>query len=352
MILEILMPFWLYLDSLLREIKLYSSSTFFPFENLITQEEFKKIESELEIKNLISDLTISFFLGQEIPSSEKLKILSRTKDAESFLLYFYAIIEIRKGNLIKAQIFLEDSIKLNPNFDFAWNLLGYLQSNAQNYKEALISFKKAVELNPYQPVYRFNLAKTYLLLNDKVNSLQEIQVAIQLKDNFAEAYFIKGILLEEINHLEALKNFEIALQNGLNTEEFLIRFTNLAFQYNQIQHLPTLLEKINNYKESIEVQLLQLKIFLFYGEQNKALQVFLDILSLPSTLYDLYKEKIHSLSEKLKVFNCKYKSELKKYWINNQKKLIEDQSNLLKTIINSSCDHPVKLKDPILNPMR
>lgn len=353
MIFEILTPLWFYLSSLSKEILSYNSNDYYPFEQLITKEEFKKIEESLEKKSLIADLTLSYFNGIEFSNVNYKKLTKLASDEEfvSFYFYFNAIEEIRKENYIKAQSFLKESLKLNSNFDFAWNLLGYLQSNARNYKEALDSFKKAVELDPYQPVYRFNLAKTYFLLSENELALKEIEKTLQLRNNLAEAYFIKGILLEDTSKEEALKNYLIALERGLETEDFFFRFLNFAFLQNQPKYISLVLEKINKQKNTnIEILLLQLKIYLHYGEYNKAFETFTKIMSLPYILYEIKKEQIEKEYDIIKILNCSHNFHLQNFLIKQQKVFNEEQINFIKKIMNYKCEQLPKPKDPIVSP--
>lgn len=353
MIFEILTPLWLYLSSLSKEILSYNSYEYYPFDQLITKEEFKKIEENLEKKSLVADLTLSYFNRNEFLNSNYKKLAKLTSDEEfiSFSFYFNAIEEIRKENYIKARSLLEESIRLNSNFDFAWNLLGYLQSNAQNYKEALNSFKKAVELDPYQPVYRFNLAKTYFLLNQNELALKEIETTLRLRNNLAEAYFLKGILLENTNQEEALNNYSIALEKGLESETFFVRFLNFSFSQNQTKYISLILEKIKNQNNNnIEILLLQLRIYLHYGEYNKAFETFTKILSLPYVIYEIKKEQIEKEYDKIKILNCSHNFLLQNFLIKQQKQLKEEQINFLKKIMNYKCEQLPKSKDPIVSP--
>lgn len=352
MILQIFFPFWVYLDTISKDLEIYNTLTYIPFEDLIRKEEIQQINKHLEIKNVIVDLTLSFSLNQILPKHESLVFLSEEESAKPFLLYFSAIQEIKRENLIKAQSLLEESLKLNPEFDYAWNLLGYLQSNSNNYKEAEVSFKKAIELYPHHPLYRFNLAKTYLMLNKTQEALREIDFSILLKDNYAEAYYLKGMILEEINREEALKNYQISLELGMEEESFLIRFLNLAFYQNSTTLISQILERIQNIKKNIEILLLLLRIHLYYGEYNKASQIFEEIMLLPSLVYDQKKENIENQYEQLKILKCKQNSRLQNFLLKNQNKLEKYRSDFIKKILNSECKAEINAKDPILNPVR
>ncbi len=352
MIIQILLPFWLYLDTIFKDIEIYNSLTYIPFEDLILKEEMLKINKNLEIKNTIADLTLSFFMNQTLPKQESLLLLSEEESARSFLLYFLAIQEIRKENFIKARSLLEESLKLNSNFDYAWNLLGYLQSNSNNFKEAEISFKKAVTLYPNHPIYRFNLSKTYFNLGKIQDALKEIDVSIRLKENYPEAYFLKGMILEEINKEEALKNYQIALEMGLDKDSFLIQFLNLAFQLNSTTLISQIIEKLQNKKKDIEILLLLLKIHLNYGEYNKAYQIFEEILLLPSGIYELNKEEIENQYEQLKILNCKQGMKLQNFFLKNQNRLEKYKMDFVKKILNFNCKIHINVKDPIVSPGR
>ena len=73
---------------------------------------------------------------------------------------------------------LQASIALDPSFADAYALLAYAQSSSGQYDEALATLKKAVELNPRNEGYQFNLALMYLS-NRKLDEGISLLAALQ-----------------------------------------------------------------------------------------------------------------------------------------------------------------------------
>ena len=84
--------------------------------------------------------------------------------------YYSAMLLQREGGLAArekdklevAQRHLESAIKLDPDFADAYNLLAFLYRTDNKKELAIATMTKAVELNPRNEGYRFNLAQMYL----------------------------------------------------------------------------------------------------------------------------------------------------------------------------------------------
>jgi tetratricopeptide (TPR) repeat protein len=100
---------------------------------------------------------------------------------------------------------LQASIALDPSFADAYALLAFAQSSSGEHEQALASLKKAVELNPRNDAYQFNLAMMYLsdqkidegiaLLTTLENS-SNADVAARAGDTLLEAQAFKARLLQ------------------------------------------------------------------------------------------------------------------------------------------------------------
>ncbi|GIX43184.1 MAG: hypothetical protein KatS3mg129_2917 [Leptospiraceae bacterium] len=349
MILDILLPLLIYLNEIQYNKQLYQiPRTFFLFDNSISKEELDNIEKELQIKHFISEINLLFFIGKDKEAYTKTQELKEYKEAEAYYNYFLAVWESKQGNNLKAQIYLSKALSLNQEIDPAWNLMGYLQSLAGDFQNALISFKKAIELEPYHPVYRYNLARTYWILKQNDLALKEIDQCIKLRDNFPEAYYLKGMILENSNPEEALIYYNKALERHFLVDEFLIKFFHLAIQYNKKDYILKLLEKTQN-TQNQELMLLRFYIFLEYGEYNKALKELFTLLSNGLSTEEEFNKHLEIL-KKAEKFNCNSKKEIQLFVENNKKKLSEFKVQFLRDIISSTCKSPVDLKDPLINP--
>lgn len=349
MFLDIILPLILHLNDLKIDKNIYKNSKkFVLFDSYISKEELSSIEKEIYIKSLVSDITNLFFNNQDKEAYQKVQELLQFKEAEFFYYYFLAVWESKQENNLKAQIFIEKSLQINPELDSAWNLYGYLQSLSGNYKKAIESFSKAIELEPYHPVYRFNLARTYWLLKDKENALKEIDICIKLRDNFPDAYYLKGLILENSHLEEALNNYNLALERNFNEDEFYKKFLTLALKNNHRNYLLKILNKTNGTLNQ-ELLIMRFEIFLQYGEYNKAISELFKILQNILKTKEEFEQYTDTLN-KASILNCYYKKDIETFIKNNRKNLSEYKIQFLEKIISQKCSIPVKLKDPLINP--
>ena len=345
MILEIFFPLLFYLNNLQNEKELYQNKKTFELYN---PQELETTEKHFQIKSLVSDITLLFFIGKDKEAYNKTQELAKYKESESYYNYFLAVWESKQENYLKAQILLSKSLNLNPELDTAWNLLGYLQSLAGNYSDAVESFKKAISLYPYHPVYRYNLARTYWLLQKNELALNEINLCITLRDNFPEAYYLKGLLLENSNPEESINNYNEALERNFTDEDFIHRFLLLSIKYNKKEYILKILQATDNINNQ-NLNLLRFDLFIQYGELNKAFTEFSKIML--NGFFTIEEFQNHQkILEKAYIFSCNYKKELQSFLQKNYKNFQEYKIKFIENILIQPCKAPPIAKDPLINP--
>lgn len=349
MILEIFFPIFFYLNNLMDKKDLFSSkNTFILYDNFIKSEDLEKTKINLEKKRLIAQINFLFFINSNEVAYSKIKELQQLPDTEPYTNYFLAIWESKRENNINAINYLQTCLKYNPNFDPAWNLYGYLQSKAGNLEFALEAFKKATILEPYHPIYRYNLARIYWLLNQEKEALKEIEMLMELRDNFPEAYYLKAMILEKTNMEESFIYYNQALLRNFNNEEFLIRFFNLSIQYNRTDYLKTLLEKTHT-NSNQEIMILRFKVFLQYGEYKNALNEFYKIMLNSLNTQKDFEHHFSTLTQ-AQILNCYFKIDLYNFLQNNKTKLSDYKIKFIETLVGYTCTKPLNEKDPLVNP--
>ena len=81
------------------------------------------------------------------------------------------------GKFDEAVVAFDQAVKYDKNNYEAYYLRGCAKTNAQHYEEALADFEKAIELKPdYADAY-FNLGRTYFLLNNEDKACEYYQLA-------------------------------------------------------------------------------------------------------------------------------------------------------------------------------
>ncbi len=354
--LEIFIPVLLYLKefSVSIDFKL-KKEDLSPFQEFFSKEDWDKTETKLLIRHTISEIRAGFFSGDFKKVNEAMQILEKYTDfpeAKANLMYFQAILESRNHNHLMAMNLLQSALQIDPALDSAWNLLGYLFSLMGNQEEAIKSFLKAIELEPFSPTYHYNLAYSYWLNQQMDKALQSIDRCIELRDNIGESYYLKGMILQNQNKEEALKNFQIALERNLDTDVFLYHFLNLAYEVKNIKYLEVLMEKTKN-SQNIDILKMRLLIHLTFGEYNKAYSNFVSILNygLMETFLDSQQEIDKELVKKIHVFQCTHKKNIIQL-IHKQKNLSEKSIDFLRKIASEKCNRTLFSRDPIVNPVR
>lgn len=87
----------------------------------------------------------------------------KSYEMDLYLPLYFANSLFNLGRLEEAQLQLRESIRLNESPE-AWNLLGTILAQQENYREAVNAFSRAVALAPGQQHYRLNLEKALALL--------------------------------------------------------------------------------------------------------------------------------------------------------------------------------------------
>ena len=95
------------------------------------------------------------------------------------------------GKYSEAVEAFDKAIKYDKNNYEAYYLRGCAKINAKQYKAAIIDFEKAIELKPdYADAY-FNIGKTYYLLNDEEKACEYYKLADQYGRPNLEDYLRK-----------------------------------------------------------------------------------------------------------------------------------------------------------------
>ncbi|MBC7474900.1 MAG: tetratricopeptide repeat protein [Candidatus Sericytochromatia bacterium] len=168
------------------------------------------------------------------------------------------------------------------------HLLGVLYSQKKSYSEAIEYVKKAIEINNH-PMYINNLAENYRRLGEFDQAILNFKKVIQIAPNFAEAYFNlantlkqKGDFIEaENNYLEAIRINSNHFKAYFNLGNLLLdqkRFSQAVIYYQQTLKLnPDFIEATNNLKIAND---------FLEQENNKLTDInnTLDILGIAKTL--------------------------------------------------------------------
>lgn len=241
-------------------------------ESMFDTQTLTAAENRLRIRDLTSAISREFFQNNYRKGEALLQELKALKPQNSIDLYFDAILQFQKGNYAAAIYQLEDCVRKNPELDPAWNLLGYLYSRSGNQQKALAAFRKAIAFEPYHPVYRYNYARSLWLTGSHSTALEEVDRVLQLRDNMPEAYFLKGLILEDSKRdAEAIVQYRNAEDRGMGDEDFYVHFFKLGLKLDSSSDLLRILEKTRD-STSTDLVRMQAIVRMKAGEYFRALE--------------------------------------------------------------------------------
>jgi len=111
----------------------------------------------------------------------------------------------RQGSLRLAESLLNDLIQKKPTSAEAFNSLGIILAQKENFSEARIAFEKSLKLNPQFILARINLGFAYIELKEFGSAITEFKTVLaeDPKNQQARQYLIE--LLKSQNRIsEAL----------------------------------------------------------------------------------------------------------------------------------------------------
>ncbi len=185
--------------------------------------------------------------SNKIKEAQKLYKKLTAHNKNNFQLFFLLGTSfLQTKNYSEAINYLESSIKINPNFEDAYNNVGIALAEKKNYQKAIYNYDKALKLKPnffhallnkgialknihqYENAIKFlNLAKDidpkkpeiYNTLGNVFKeqayydkAIKSYDMAIKISSDYADAYNNKGIVLNLMEkYEESFQNYKMAL---------------------------------------------------------------------------------------------------------------------------------------------
>ncbi|MBP7604782.1 MAG: tetratricopeptide repeat protein [Spirochaetes bacterium] len=116
--------------------------------------------------------------------------------------YYTGLVLSAAGEYRRAVESFLKAIEIAPDYARARNSLGALYCRLNKYHFALVHFRKALEINPYNPFLQYNLGSLYFEIGDPANARVHLENAVKYKANFGNAYHRLGVLAFQTQQYE------------------------------------------------------------------------------------------------------------------------------------------------------
>ena len=142
----------------------------------------------------------------------------------------------------------EELINNYPNVSILYNILGIVLQKKNYYNDAILNFKKAIQIQPTSDQAHNNLGNTLQNIKKFNEAITSYKNAIKYNPNYAEAYSNLGNALAEMGKFdEAIINQKQALKLKPQNAEL---YSNLG---NSLSELGKITEAVKNYKQALKI---------------------------------------------------------------------------------------------------
>ena len=155
---------------------------------------------------------------------------------------------INSSKLAEARINIESELKHNKNDFLLYNLYGFILLKENRHQDAIIKFKKSIDINPMFFEGFYNIGTSFLKIADYENSLIFLLKAIELeKSNYNCNFNIAEVYKNLKKYDKAKEHYKICLESNDKDHEV---HNNLALIYKIEKNYN---EAISCLKESIKI---------------------------------------------------------------------------------------------------
>ncbi|MCB1179626.1 MAG: tetratricopeptide repeat protein, partial [Leptospiraceae bacterium] len=187
------------------------------------------------------------------------------------IMFSLADLYYQRGQLSSSEDLYRKIVRLTPgdsNTENALINLGVILDDMERYSEATEVLEKAISLNPKNDMAYFNLGMAYKNAGQPTRAIENWKKAASLNPNeakhleaIADYYYDNGY------YLEAAKEFEtVSLKNPYNYL-LKLKLSDAYFKMKSYEEAEkTLIQVLNNSKDSEEIKLAHRKLALVYSE--------------------------------------------------------------------------------------
>jgi tetratricopeptide (TPR) repeat protein len=163
---------------------------------------------------------------------------------------------LKIGQLKSAKYYINIGLAINKNDDVLLLNEGVYNLKVKNLESALISFNKAIFVNPLYCEAYSNIGFVYELLNDSIKAMQSYNKTLDINPYFIEALYKRGNLFAKLgDNIKALSDFNRGLEINPNYQDLLACYMGSKMQVCNW-------ESYCNDKELLKLNIL--KIYFFF----------------------------------------------------------------------------------------
>jgi tetratricopeptide (TPR) repeat protein len=113
----------------------------------------------------------------------------------------------------KAIVYLNNAVKLKPDYVEAYNNRGLAYFNLGQYQRAIEDYNKALSLKPDFAKAYYNRGSAYRHLGKHQRAIEDYDNALRLKPDFADAYYNRGAAYDDFGQYQrAIEDYNEALR--------------------------------------------------------------------------------------------------------------------------------------------
>lgn len=161
-----------------------------------------KLENIFDLQDEICISQAKAFGGdlsqKEVQKISSVSSTSKNTSFSAYELYNKGVNEYYAKNYADAIVSFEKAIDLNPQYSEAYNYLGIVYDNKGDYNQAMYYYKKAFEIKPTDAVVANNLGIIYAVKKDYDNARWYTNKSIELNPNYYNAYNNLGWISETL----------------------------------------------------------------------------------------------------------------------------------------------------------
>jgi tetratricopeptide (TPR) repeat protein len=132
--------------------------------------------------------------------------------------YSLGALYLAQAKLKEAKRLFQKALDVDPSIPYYNNAMGDVYMGEKDYGAALVCYKKALDKDEKNAAFYSGIGDAYRHLKQSDKALQSYGKALQLRPDYHLVQFKLGLLFEESNPAEAIKQFEKYLTSGKSTE--------------------------------------------------------------------------------------------------------------------------------------